>query len=199
MKHYVRVLALLLLLCMAASCDKSGGNESQETTAETTQKTTIAQQEATDVLSLIPNPQDTWNDYIGEYSGANDPYRSAYYNISGKFADLAENPDPWIYHHGELPQSEMTLVTFVKDFNIPKKQFEEATRRYIEHNIKHDIEMTFEFFEPPNPDILYTFDNEIINAYYRRENPVAPDWLGTERAKDFTYESYSAYLEANPE
>ncbi len=47
--------------------------------------------------------------------------------------------------------------------------------------------------EFPNPSILYTFDNEIINAYYRRENPVVPDW-----SKVTVYESYAEYKEANP-
>jgi hypothetical protein len=43
--------------------------------------------------------------------------------------------------------------------------------------IGFDMVTPIESNELPNLDIIYTFDNEVINAYYRRENPVVPDWM----------------------
>jgi len=91
---------------------------------------------------------------------------------------------------------EMMYVMFIKYFNIPKEEFVIAVENQRLIHIKWGDDMTtpMESNELPNADIIYTFDNEIINAYYRRENPVVPDWT-----KVKTYESYSAYLEDNPQ
>lgn len=68
---------------------------------------------------------------------------------------------------------EMYLVSFVKHFKISREDFEAACEkkrlRFEElHNVNgHDI--SDEAHEIPNADIIYTFDNEIINEYYRRD------------------------------
>jgi len=72
---------------------------------------------------------------------------------------------------------EMVLVTLVKYCNTPREEFDRAIAELVEMYTNNGLDMTEEDFEIPNADIIYTFDNEIINAYYRRENPVAPDWL----------------------
>jgi len=91
----------------------------------------------------------------------------------------------------------MDTVTFIKYCHISKDDFavalEKAKRHWLAYKIS-EIEFDHEEWELPNADIIYTFDNEIINAYYRRENPVEPDW-----AQVKTYESYSAYLAKNPQ
>ena len=96
-------------------------------------------------------------------------------------------------YYGE-PETEMALVTLIKKYGIPKEKFEEAIRKEAEYRISVGRDLSSEYGELPNADIVYTFDNEIINAYYRRKNPVVPDW-----SKVKTYESYSAFLAANPE
>ena len=99
----------------------------------------------------------------------------------------------------EVEISEMTLFTFIKYFDIQKDKFEKAVVQDWQQKKEWGFDMAQEGNELPNPDILYTFDNEIINAYYRRENPVAPDWLTDDTVHKPVYESYSAYLEANPQ
>ena len=75
----------------------------------------------------------------------------------------------------------MPVVTYIKKFNIPKDVFVAELEKYTE--IVREIalsmgeDLDYEIHEPYNADIIYTFDNEIINAYYRRENPVVPDWM----------------------
>ena len=96
-----------------------------------------------------------------------------------------------LWHSAE--PTEMAFLTFIKEYSIHKEVFEEAIRVEWEDRNHLGLDMTQEEYELPNPDIIYTFDNEIINAYYRRENPVAPK-PGTYK----TYESYEEYKKANP-
>jgi len=90
---------------------------------------------------------------------------------------------------------EMPLAQIIKYFNIPREVLEkhnaELWQIWVEWGV--DLSIPTEEYELPNPDIVYTFDNEIINAYYRRENPVAPE-PGTYT----TYGSYEEYLKAKP-
>ena len=98
--------------------------------------------------------------------------RRRYYSIPGPFSALVpegtldelfeKNKD--IYNE---PQ-EMALVTLVKHCNISRQDFEKAVEEYIEMCVTNGLDMIEEDFEIPNVDIIYTFDNEIINAYYRR-------------------------------
>lgn len=89
---------------------------------------------------------------------------------------------------------EMYFATLIKRYDVPKGKFEEAIQKAAKRYVVEGHNLTQEAWELPNPDILYTFDNEIINAYYRRENLVEPDWATLK-----TYESYSAFLAANPQ
>ena len=104
-------------------------------------------------------------------------YRLTYYQIDGYFdflVDKDEN-DKWynaitkkdIESKKEI--SEMFLVSFVKHFNIPRKDFDEVVERMRQACINLEQDMTDERYELPNADIIYTFDNDIINEYYRRQ------------------------------
>jgi len=98
--------------------------------------------------------------------------RRLYYKIPGPFTalipegtidDLFEK-DKDIYSE---PQ-EMVLVTLIKHCGIPRQDFEKAVNEYIKMCASTGSDMAHEDFEIPNADIIYTFDNEIIDAYYRR-------------------------------
>ena len=137
-------------------------------------------------------------------------YRTAYYGISwwiNSCADktkLAEISDQLNQRHydtedgyGFFETDEMDLVAVIKYCEIPKEDFlialEDGMRWALTLRDYDDIAFDKEDAEFPNLGIIYTFDNEIINAYYRRENPVVPE-PGTYT----TYESYEEYLRANP-
>jgi len=93
---------------------------------------------------------------------------------------------------GLVPEpSECWYVTVIKQYHIPKEQFETAVQIEAERRIQWGYDLSEEENELPNADIIYSFDNEIINAYYRRENPVVPE-PGTYA----TYGSYEEYLKA---
>lgn len=67
----------------------------------------------------------------------------------------------------------MYLVSFVKHFKIPREDFEKCVENirqtYEWFHDTHGDDISDEIHELPNADIIYTFDNEIINNYYRRD------------------------------
>ncbi len=122
-------------------------------------------------IKLEPQEQD-------DYS-FNRKYRISYYQIWGEFVELLneeENQDymEWVdkkskqENYGEL-QNEMLLVSFIKRYNIPREKFDQAVEKYIANSKAARCDLLSEQYEAPNGDIIYTFDNEIINRYYRYE------------------------------
>lgn len=106
-------------------------------------------------------------------------YRMAYYRIWGEFSDLLSEEEysdyqQWTQNvseengYGEF-QNEMLLVSFVKRYGISREEFDAAAQKYTENSKRDNWDMLSEEFEVPNGDIIYTFDNEIINNYYRYE------------------------------
>lgn len=106
-------------------------------------------------------------------------YRIAYYQIGGEFMDLLSEDARqdfmnWADEeskkngYGEH-QNEMLLVSFVKRYNISRTDFDKAVKAYTDTRNKTGADLYAEENEVPNGDIIYTFDNEIINRYYRYE------------------------------
>ena len=184
MNKIIAFLTILVLTLALVSCSASQGTSEAETI-----ENSLLPAYVPGSIKLTPI------EYLDEY-----PFkvtkREIYYSISSVFEELVypdaadevfgdyKNPDG-------IEPIEMRLVTFLKHFNIPKEDFIKATERLKEIRLKNDMDIGHEEYELPNADIIYTFDNEIINAYFRRENPVAPDW-----AKVKTYESYAEYQKA---
>lgn len=164
---------------------------SAETHAETTKK---QESNESTTKEFVPLPNDSGGDsgdYIDIYTTK---YRRIYYeSVSVFFAVLvdrdklyeweaeyyAENPNAdGLFEVGEeITEPEtMRIVEFIKHFNIPKEKFEEANNTWCHRMIKWgDVPVMNpkdykeqEEFEVYNVDILYTFDYEIINAYYKR-------------------------------
>jgi len=108
---------------------------------------------------------------VSEYTESR-AYRRVYYVFPSEYVHLDSDGDIWLWNYEDTIDSpeppEMILVTFIKYFNIPKEKFEQATADFINYCIEANRDMSWEPYEPPNPDIIYTFDNEIINEYYRR-------------------------------
>lgn len=106
-------------------------------------------------------------------------YRVVYYTIDGYFFDLLNDEQMddfgnWLEQNEEntdhgASQNEMLLVSMIKRYDIPREAFDEAVKNYISHGKKLDWDFTHEIHEVPNADVIYTFDNELINYYYRYE------------------------------
>jgi len=108
-------------------------------------------------------------------------YRYCYYNSHGSFWTLVPDVDPDEYYEWliTLPRTEdfypngtaqeMPLVTLVKHFQVPKHIFVAEVERQKQARLALGDDLSDELYELPNADIIYTFDNEIINEYYRRQ------------------------------
>ena len=103
-------------------------------------------------------------------------YRLAYYRIWGCFtACLTEEETAdymqWVdeynksTNYGET-QEEMLLVTYIKRYNISRAEFDAAVEK-MQAEMPPEDGVIYEESEIPNGDIIYTFDNEVINRYYR--------------------------------
>jgi len=104
-------------------------------------------------------------------------YRYVWYSLPSAIYELVDEDaniewDEYYYFSikpAGVEPPEMMVVTFVKYFNIPKDIFEKAIEKSKTHRISLGRDVMHEDWELPNADIVYTFDNEIINNYYRRE------------------------------
>ena len=113
-------------------------------------------------------------------------YRYNYYRFTSPYIDIVgdEAYGEWIrsdpkYENFDI--DEMLMVSYIKHFNITREQFDEASKnreKLFEKNnwtmlvypFENDGEYSYddEAYEIYNADIIYTFDNDIINEYYAR-------------------------------
>lgn len=108
-------------------------------------------------------------------------YRLLYYD-NVNFNDLVpqELDQEWWEYYVKLNEwedggqhkkeaKEMSLVSFIKYCNIPREAMEAKIAEYEEFKAVNGDSFGYytEAGELPNFDIIYTFDNEIINEYYR--------------------------------
>ena len=108
-------------------------------------------------------------------------YRAVYYWLPSSIQSYLvsrEEAREWHVRY-DLPNEalhsapqEMTTVSFIKYFKIPKEEFikacEATAERHQTLKNEYGYDITDEGYEIPNADVLYTFDNDIINDYYRR-------------------------------
>ncbi len=146
--------------------------------AQSTKEHTVV---GTDVGGADENENSIFSDY---------KYRYRYYSISAPFIELVGEKayNSWFYkEYYPIPieeRNEMAIVTFIKEFNISREDFDRAN---LIHNknasssqsdiitdvsqYKPGYDRAIECNETYNADIIYTFDNELINAYYLYVDP----------------------------
>jgi hypothetical protein len=117
--------------------------------------------------SIKQNPNEDYGEYYKR------SYRLLYYTMAYDLYKIVDDYDDFFeqyvekYAHEE--PDEMMIVSFIKYFNIPREDFEKVVSDYQQKNVNAGRDIHSEEKEIPNLDIIYTFDNEIINEYYRRE------------------------------
>ena len=132
---------------------------------------------ATDCHEILPPDSIRIQDFQEDDYNFDREYREAYYRSWVGFLPLLSDSQRQEYFdwvddfrsendYGR-DQQEMLLVAMIKQFNIPRAAFEQAVAYYISAAEAVGCDLASELYEPPNPDIIYTFDNEIINEYYR--------------------------------
>jgi len=117
---------------------------------------------------------------IGGGEIVQEKYRQCYYNISYQLSLLVDENElkAWeeeTYAKDPNETNEMVVKLFVQHFNISKEDFEranlEAAKVLYDPNspppsMNPKDYVNQEMYELYNADIIYTFDDEIINNYY---------------------------------
>ena len=166
MKRIIAIFLLISLLCFSA-CTQ---NQTPQNTTETSEATTSVTANET-----LPTEKDA-----GGGSLTTRKYRVRYYSIPYQFVLLVgeESYREWRNKLGsQSPDdtNEMVMKKFVQHFNISREDFEKANLEFAK--VLAEGIINFPLMNPKdyadqevdeifNPDIIYTFDDEIINNYY---------------------------------
>lgn len=119
-------------------------------------------------------------------------YRALYYSVPDPFINLVDRDAFWNWFENETPYrqypledvEEMAIVAFIKEFDISREDFDKANEKHKQILLEYGgmavmnpgaddpyYDRDIESHEIFNADIIYTFDNEIINAYYLYVDP----------------------------
>ncbi len=181
MKKLNTIILIFFIVLSFAAC--TNGNQQETTTvAENKQSASVDETIYADIDSK--NESDNLKETEASYSGGGEltlqKYRSIYYSIPSPFWDIVdENSRQDIYgEYWEQPYSQintMRMKIFVEEYNVPREKFDAANaewarivkeRLYGTPVINPQDFVNQEFNEVYNADIIYTFDDEIINEYY---------------------------------
>lgn len=178
MKPFLSIGIIIILMIFLSSCVSVP--ISQPPTDKTTRFIETEKAKATTAINItnkipvyIPGSIRLTEGGIAEDFFFTPTKRRVYYGIPGAVTELIPSGtiSKLFYENQDLYTEpvEMTLVTLIKHCKIPKKIFEEAVAIEKEKSESAGFDLTHEENELPNADIIYTFDNDIINEYYRRE------------------------------
>ncbi len=188
----------LLLILVGCASDKNNDSTSPssnhnpttngiyETSSdtETIVDTTTQSNNSTESSPSQPQPIGGGDDGLAGMKA--DTYRYNYYRVTSDYIDIvgAEAYYEWLNANPNLKTKEldeMLMVSYIKHFNITREQFDEASKKRLELFEEFNMEPNFppyqyednydfekELYEIYNADIIYTFDNELINEYYAR-------------------------------
>lgn len=180
MKKLNAIILILFIILIFVACTNE--NQQETTTVENKQSTSVDETIYSDINSK--NEHDDRKETEASYSGGGEltlqKYRSIYYCIPSPFWDIInENDRENIYgEYWEQPYSEINIMRmriFVEEYNIPREKFDAANaewarivkeKLYGTPVINPQDYVNQEFNEVYNADIIYTFDNKLINEYY---------------------------------
>lgn len=177
MKKIIALLMIVMFIWLSA-CASDTTSNLKETSLMTDEITIDLINETTNTTIQNTTPKIENDEGGGEI--VQEKYRQCYYNISYQLSLLVDENElkDWeevVYAKDPNETNEMVVKLFVQHFNISKEDFEKANLEAAKviydpnspppsMNPKDYINQ--EMFELYNPDIIYTFDDEIINEYY---------------------------------
>lgn len=184
MRKIIALASVLILLFLTAACEKESITD---TTTEIRQVQEILSTPTT-YQTNHSKKNETKTDNGGGYIESG-KYRQRYNNVPYDFVILVGEKefDRWYDEIYEFNPDKSQIVSFVQYFNISKEDFEKANlqmaKSFAEFNptmrpLDYENQQTYEIY---NADIIYTFDDEIINEYY-----LTPDYP---YCADFEYEA----------
>ena len=187
MKKLIALIVILFLLVLSVACEKDKKKITIITTTEIGETDEIL---STSTTYQIDNSKvdETKNDNGGGYIESR-KYRQCYYDVPYDFIVLVgeDEFDRWYEDIYKFNPDKSQFVEFIQYFTISKEVFEKTNlqmaKSFAEFNptmrpLDYENQQTYEIY---NTDIIYTFDDEIINEYY-----LTPDYP---YCADFEYES----------
>jgi hypothetical protein len=178
MKRFIcTVLALFVCAAALASCKREAGAKSTTTTnvTGTTYNGSLVNGLPVYVNGAIPLlPESSLEPFAYQRH-----FRDIYYTVQLELLCSVSQQDFAAWRQSEIKKAaeegrggkeptEMMLLAFVKHFNVSRAEFDKGVEALIHHWTSIGVANTNELHEIPNADIIYTFDNKIINEYYRR-------------------------------
>ena len=196
-KSVLTAISCFLILFIFSSCGFYNNTNPSETTEKN--EGTIEEFKTTAVLNEITPETDA-----GGADLLPRKYRNNYYSIPASFIKIVGKPsfeeweDDYLAKNYPDNSNEMVMVAYVKAFNISKKDFESANLNYAKFIDEHYSHICLnpqdyadqEMQEIYNTDIIYTFDNKIINDYYLGiDYPFLNEYQYEEAVANGTYET----------
>lgn len=182
-KIFIHIFLILVTLSIFSSCDGKIATTKKEDNLSEKVSSGINEslKETTHIMTNEVSRLHTDNDEQDNGDGIIElrKYRVRYYSIPAPFADLVgrEACYAWETEYNSLhdlhSSERMLIVDFISDFNISKEDFERANLELAKNFSEHHSVMrnpqdhaNQEIYEIFNANIIYTFDDEIINEYY---------------------------------
>lgn len=182
MKKILTVLIICVLMFGLVSCADEKGTD------QTTTSPSVSVENSTEIIEnktteQVTNGQGNMSKDVGGGDILQDKYRVCYYGINKYFAQMVDTKElqTWkenVYTISPNKTNEMVMKRFVQDFNISREDFDKANYESAKM-ISEELQevptvnpkdyLNQEIYEVYNADIIYTFDDEIINEYYLSE------------------------------
>ena len=163
------VISFCLFGCSNDSTDETNPTLPEITTTENVEESKTTKENSTEIGQTD----------IGDGMILQGKYRQCYYQNFYQLEQLVdpEELDAWeneVYASDPDETNEMVVKLFIQHFNISKEEFEKANLELAKALYLPGCEVMMnpkdyvnqEMYEIYNADIIYTFDDEIINEYY---------------------------------
>ncbi len=186
MKRAISILIIISIILGISACGKKPITQ-EETTITTESVSQTLNTESQTVDKSETQAEETrkttvWETTINNATGDGvievKYYRHRYYSIAAPFIYLVgrEEYREWKETQPDPDETNvMLMVNFIRDFNISREDFDKANLEYawrIKYLLNGTPVMNPKDFanqedeEVYNADIIYTFNNELINEYY---------------------------------
>lgn len=177
MKKILTVLLICILLFSLVSCaDKKDTDQTTTSTSVSVENNTETTVNKT--TEQATNGQENISKDVGGGMITVQKYRTRFYSIPGVFADLVgrDNYYEWINTVDYTESAEkMVMLQFIQYFGISREQFDKANLQFAKI-VRDDLDgrpcmnpkdyanqIDDEIF---NGDVIFTFDDAVINEYY---------------------------------
>ena len=196
-------LAVILVMLMFTACRNKDENLTSTTKTE---QTTILEKESSKSKPSKSDESETTDkknnsvtqENVGGGVNGLSKYRAVYYNVPRPYIDVVNSElySDWLEDYLEGNDwnqgntNGMAMKASIQHFNISREDFDKANLKWakmIKIDFKADPCMNPKDFgnqeldEIYNGDIIYTFDDEVINAYYLgHEEEFYPYWYQDE-------------------